>query len=124
MLSDLVKSKSFILIAILLLALVSVVLSKELRRKYEVSREIKKLEQDIAQFEQKNQDVLELINYLKTPEYRERQARSLLKLQKPGEFAVALLPANEETPAQEEGGAKNGGSNFGKWWNYFFKRAD
>lgn len=122
MLFDLLKSKSFILIAVLLLVLVSVFLSKELKRKYEVSREIKKLEQDIAQFEQKNQDVLELINYLKTPEYRERQARSLLKLQKPGEFAVALPPTGEETLAQEKGGTGSGGSNFGKWWNYFFKR--
>lgn len=92
---------------------------KELKKRYEITREINELQEQIKSLERTNKDSAELVKYLKTIEYQERQARSLLGLQKQGEFAVNLPfqeveNATTETTKQE--------SNFRKWWNYFFHK--
>lgn len=105
------------------LALVSVIyfLGQELNKRYLINKEVRKLEADISQFESKNEELLKLLNYLKTTEYQERQARQLLKLQKPGEFAVALPLQPEETEDKTSQKTKEGNfSNLKQWWNYFF----
>lgn len=95
-------------------------LGQELKQRLEIRQEVKQLEAQISNFEGKNQGLRELVDYFKTPEYRERQARSLLNLQKPGEFAVALpqLPEEEETTAPKP--SLDLESNLRLWWNYFF----
>lgn len=96
-------------------------LAQQLYRKYQINQEIKGLQNQIVLLQTKNQDILKVINYLRTSEYRERQARSLLNLQKSGEFAVALPGGEEEQTLGakvSENQAKS--SNFVKWWNYFF----
>lgn len=119
------KSKFFITGGLILLALILIYLGQELKKRYLVQQEIKKLEQEIFQYEQKNKDFLELISYYKTQEFRERQARTILNLQKPGEFAIVLPgdPASPTSTLGESGGVARSRSNASKWWEYFFSSA-
>jgi len=102
----------------LLLLMVSVGLSKMLRQKYEVNREIKKLQTRADEIQKENEELTELIKYYNTPEYTERAARDKLNLKKEGEFVVSLPPAEEP----KDGSAKQDNlSNPQKWFNYFFR---
>ncbi len=114
------KSRLFVLAGLAILATTLFFLGKELRKTYQIRREIQKLQAGIATYQSKNEEILKLINYFKTPEYRERQARQLLNLQKPGEFAVALPPSSEETETPPGDAPKPPESNLYLWWNYFF----
>lgn len=122
MIKEILKSKLFIWLAIPALLILVLFLGRQLYKSYTINKEIRDLEQEIAALEQNNQEVLELLNYLKTREYKERQARSLLSLQKPGEFAVALPPREEATGGAAGSEPETKQSNFVEWWNYFFKR--
>lgn len=101
------------------LVLLVIFLGKELKKRYEINKEIENLQNEIASLENKNQETSELMNYFKTREFQERQARSLLNLQKPGEFAVAL-PFQETAASTNEGRKESRSSNLKKWWEYFF----
>ena len=89
------KSKFFSGGALLVLLLTVYLVGREVNKKYQIRREIQSLQTDIQEHQSKNEELLKLIDYLKTREYQERQARTLLNLQKPGEFAVALPPQPE-----------------------------
>ncbi len=119
MLIALLKSKFGILATLILLMVMIFFLARETYKKYMIDREVEKLQAEIASVEEKNKEILELINYYKTTEYKERQARSILGLAKPGEFVVVLRPKPEgqNTPEQPE----KESSNFKQWWSYFFK---
>ena len=97
-------------------------LGRQAYKQYQIHREISGLEQEIEKLQSQNQELAALLEYFKTPAYKERQARSILNLKKPGEFAVAL-PPREEEQAGGESNAKikeTSGSNFQKWREYFF----
>lgn len=119
MIRELLQSKFFRLLLGLALALMAFYLSRDLYQKYQIRKEIRKLEEEIATLENNNKDMLELLNYFKTVEYKERQARSLLNLQKPGEFAVALPKGESSTSSQDSAEARPE-RNYIQWWNYFF----
>lgn len=119
---EFIKSKTFIVLGSLLLLVTLVVWSKTYYKRYQINQQIASLKSEIREVEGKSQEMNELINYLKTSEYKEQQARTLLNLQKPGEFAVAL-PNREEQAAEQARGqaAQESESNFSKWWRYFFE---
>jgi len=115
------KSKAFHWAAISLSVLLLIFLGQKFYKSYQIEKEIEGLQEDIVSIEQSNKEVLDLINYFKTPEFKERQARSLLSLQKPGEFAVTL-PLREDgdfDQAADESEVTEP-SNLFKWWEYFF----
>ncbi|MDP3741239.1 MAG: septum formation initiator family protein [bacterium] len=116
MILDLLKSRYFITLIAIFLVMVVIFLTKELQKRYEINQEISQLQADISELESTNRDSVELIKYLKTIEYQEKQARSLLNLQKPGEFAVNL-PYRDNVHEAEQ--AQDMESNFRKWWKYF-----
>lgn len=114
------KSKPAIIAGIAVLVIGLFYLGRETVRKRQIQAEISSLENEIAAISGKNKEILDLISYYKSVEYKERQARSLLNLQKPGEFAVAL-PGDPEQKSEEAGGrGQSYQSNLNLWWNYFF----
>src|SRR3989344_8167784 len=98
MFRDYLKSKTFFVIGLVLVVLMGYLLSKELNRRYRISREIEGLEQEIARFDNQNEELSRLVDYLQTPEYQERQARPPFKFQKTGEFALAPPPPPADEP--------------------------
>ena len=119
MFSEILRSKFFARIGAIALVLLLIFLGRELKKRYDISREIQSLQNEILSLEVKNQQTQELINYFKTREFQERQARSLLNLQKPGEFA-AVLPFQDTAASADEGLNESQSSNLKKWWEYFF----
>lgn len=120
MFSDFLKSKPFLASGFLALLFLTIFWGREMYRKYQINTEIRTLQSQIKELERSNQDTLSLISYFKTQQYKERQARSLLNLQKPGEFVVALPDRNEAGLSDQQSDIQTPEVNLRKWWNYFF----
>ncbi|MFA5126427.1 MAG: septum formation initiator family protein [Patescibacteria group bacterium] len=105
------------LLVLLIFSLVKV--GKEALLRYEIKQEINNLEAKLSDVQGKTDKMNQLIDYLKTDEYVEKQAREKLNLGAPGEKQVNL--ANEDSdaaaPVIDNGPSAN---NIVKWFNYFF----
>lgn len=99
--------------------------SREALRRYEIHKEIQKLEASAQDLEQQNSELSELMDYLTTSSFTEREARVKLGYQKPGEKAV-VIPVTESdgTGVSVLGAADTAKpdtrSNPHKWFDYFF----
>jgi len=119
-------SKLFLFIIILALIAVVVNLGRESYRKYQLTQEIDKLKIEIQRLEGSNDQLANLMEYLKEEPYLEKEARLKLNMKKPGEKVVILTskqqvqepdsPINvlaEINPEEEI-------TNYWQWWQYFF----
>lgn len=122
------------LVALVAVAWLFFPLSEKIKEKREIDKEIEDLNQEISQFENKNQKLEELTKYLQSEQFVEEQARMNLGLKKEGEEVVVI----QEGEGKVAGAfAENGDvddnkdkdqnkktsrrfSNMGKWWDYFF----
>lgn len=124
---NLLYSKFFLIFCLVLVMLLSVSVVKEVLRKIEINREINFLEQEIAQMENKNQELAELIDYFNTSRFQEKEVKSRLNLKEQGE-TVVFIPENNRTgnfsiTTEDSGneGVKTAQiTNPQKWWGYFF----
>lgn len=110
------KFVNLVLVVLLILSIVKVV--REALVRYEINREINSLEGQLNDLESKSNKLNQLIAYLKTDQYIEKEARLKLNLVKPGEKQInfssttgddSTTVALETTP------------NYIKWFNYFFQ---
>ncbi|MFH0912434.1 MAG: septum formation initiator family protein [Patescibacteria group bacterium] len=93
---------------------------------YKINQEIFALKLEITQLEQENIDWKNLIAYLKTESFREKEARRKLGYKKPDETVVALPqdnfaynnPGSVNNQPVEEQPSKL--TNPQKWWDYIF----
>jgi cell division protein FtsB len=102
----------------LMLVLVVVGATQVLIRKYEVDRQIAGLQKKADEINKKNLELSELVKYLNTPEYKEREAREKLNLKKEGELVVALPKQLGESLEQDNQPPLP--SNPSKWFDYLF----
>ncbi len=112
--------KSRLTTALLTLAFIAVAfITLELyRQKVEVDNEIARLQQQADTLNHDNQQLSELIKYLDTPEFQEKEAREKLNLKREGE-QVVILPEDDGN-GHVAGAAEQELSNPQKWFNYFF----
>jgi len=116
-------SKTVLIIGLVILVFLSIALGKELLRRYEINQEISGLEEEIAQLEQKNLDLDDLMVYFDTNSFTEKEARQKLGLQKEGETMVIIgenLNSNQEIVVETSQSTAAQSANPEKWWNYFF----
>ena len=114
-----VTSKFFLLTAIVALAAVGYGVLKSAVRRAEIEREIQALRTEITEHQSKSQELSQLIDYLNSEEYKEREARLQLGLQKPGENVV-VIPNSADTTTKSESQASNSSqANWRLWINYF-----
>lgn len=89
--------------------------------KYEIQTQVAKLQGDIHSYQQKNVELKQLISYLQSPAFQERQAKEKLNRQNPGETTVVVDSAEKASASQA---TKNNPSatpsNVIAWWNYLF----
>ncbi|MBU1039228.1 septum formation initiator family protein [Patescibacteria group bacterium] len=121
---SIVTSRIFLLVALVAIVIIGVGITKSLLRRAELQKEINQLESDTAVLENKNSELGKLIDYLATEEFKEREARLRLGLQKPGE-TVVVIPSLTNTNSQtnltnQQSTAEL--SNWQRWLNYFFKK--
>lgn len=121
------KSKLIIIFAIIILITFSIALTREIIRKLEINSEIAGLENEINKLEDQNTELADLIEYLNSTSWQEKEARNKLNLQAPGESVIAIIDNSiiEESTNGDNGNdiADNQGnktSNPQKWFKYFF----
>ncbi len=115
--------KLFILISALVMIFWGVKLGKEFYKEYQIQKEIDSLKNDIESLEKSNYKLSQLIEYYKTDEYKEAEARKRLNLKKKGEKVVIIEPAAKnaiENKTEKKNKRDDKLPNYKKWWNYFF----
>lgn len=107
---------SLVLLVLLILSIVKVV--REAMIRYTINKEIATLENQLSDLESKSGKIENMISYLKTDQYIEKEARIKLNLVKPGEKQINFTSSTDSLArldiAQES-------PNYIKWFNYFFK---
>ena len=107
---------------------IGISLGREAYRKKQVQGEIDSLQSEIGKVNQQNSDLKNLVSYLNTPAFQEKEARDKLNLQKQDEKMIVLQKdaqaANTVTPAGNN--AQNSTNNenlpnWKKWLQYFFE---
>lgn len=116
----------FIFVALLVIAGFAIYkMSHQAERQDGINGEVTKLQEQIGQLEGENQDLNDLINYLKTDDFKEKEAKDKLNLIKEGEQMVLV----KEEGLEEKTDLVNNGKetelivrreNYYWWWHYFF----
>jgi cell division protein FtsB len=123
-LKRLFRSNLFFLLVLILLALFSISLFREIMRKVEIQREIKKLEEKVSELENRNTELSSLIQYFRTDEYLEIEARTKLGYKKPGETVVVVTTNtnNVLNPVNDLNSPTWQKSNWQLWLDYFLNK--
>jgi len=125
---NILQSKLFISLGFIVLIFISIALAREIVHRREISRQIQDYKSEIANLEQKKVELGSLIEYLKTPSFKEKEARTRLGLQKPGESVISVPEGtlnNENSDLNTETGSNSSqtpDSNPKKWWDYIFNK--
>lgn len=102
-------------------------MSHQAQKQNSINDEIAKLQQQASKLEGENQDLQEMIGYLKTDDFKEKEAKDKLNLIKEGEQMVLV----KENALDEQNSSKNMEDNkipelvvyrenYYYWWHYFF----
>ena len=119
-LRKILKSKLFFAVGLAILVLLIIAFGREFSRRYALEQQVKSLESQVAEIENKNQEFTQLIDYFNTQNFTEEEARLKMGLKKPGEEVVVInQPAVKTRPAEAPDNLANL-SNPAKWWYYFF----
>jgi cell division protein FtsB len=113
--------KFFVVMSIVLIIAISIPLGKSLSKQRSADKEIAEVQKEIANIENKNQDLTKLVSYLGTDDFIEEQARLNLNLKKQGENVVVIKDLASSTQTEDVNAAKTQQKNMTKWKNYFFK---
>lgn len=121
------SSKVLLLISLFILIYFSVNLIKEVINRRDLQREVNKLQAEIDGLEGRNKELGSLIEYFKTMDFVEKEARLKLNLRKPGEHII-IVPEEKEEDTKPEGQVSSlikaeikTASNPQRWLNYFFE---
>jgi len=118
--SKIFSFKLFIAASIFAVVFLGTGLGKEFYRDYQIQKEIESLQNDIMAIEKDNYKLAQLIEYYKTDEYKEAEARKRFSLKKEGE-SVVIVRSNPRVLGDFDVEEENKNlPNYLKWWNYFF----
>ncbi|MBL7053183.1 MAG: septum formation initiator family protein [Candidatus Portnoybacteria bacterium] len=121
-------SKIFLFLITLALIAITVNIGRESYRKYQLTQEINRFKIEIERLEGKNEQLANLMEYLKEESYLEKEAKLKLNLQKPGEKVVIIsdiLSKEVSIPEQINILVNNNSeetTNYWEWWQYFFSQ--
>lgn len=121
---QLLNSKIFLFFCLVFICMISFSVIKEFLRKLEINHEINNLQADVSVLEDKNTEMADLVQYLNSSGWQEKEVKARLNLQSPGE-KVVLIPENNQTnlnlpePTEINGPEAEKISNAQKWFNYF-----
>jgi cell division protein FtsL len=83
-------SQLVIIIGIVIIVLFSVGISKKMYRQHQINIEIAELKKETEKLEKNNQELYSLIDYLKSDDFLESEARTKLGLMKNGESVTVV----------------------------------
>jgi cell division protein FtsB len=119
MIKEFLNSKIATLVLSVVLVLVMIMAAKILVQKRVIDNEVAKLQKQMDKAKQDNEQLSSLIQYLNTPEYKEKEAREKFNLAKEGEHVV-VLPQGETAGASTQSNTETKPANYKLWFNYFF----
>lgn len=92
---------------------------KQVQGQKEIERQKSSLQKQADSLQKQNDELNQSLQYLNSPDSKEKVARQQLNYKKQGEIVFGFADTNisQTAPAQD---TKNTG-NFKKWWNYFFE---
>jgi cell division protein FtsB len=125
------KQFLFTLVLLGLLVLISFPLSKNWRQKRSIDKEIQELELQAKELEGKNNNLKNVLDYMQSDQFVEKEARTKLNYKKPGESVVVIEGRPGETlvtetspfevlPEPPKTPELPATINFNKWLDYFF----
>lgn len=123
-------SKFFLIICLMIIIFLSVSVVKELLRKAEINSDIKQIQEQIAILENNNEELNDLMDYLNSSSFQEKEIKSRLNLKEAGEKVVFIPNKNKtdinynftgEGEITKENNNKET-NNPHNWWNYFFNK--
>ncbi len=121
----LVKNKLFIALGSLFIIFMLVAGIRQYRVRRQVQIEINDLSKQADSLQKNNQDLQNMIAYLKTDSYKEKAAREQLSMSKPGESVYSFSTVSNASAAMQQQAAdaqaQQDRSNLSKWWAYFFR---
>lgn len=120
-----IKEKSTLLMFLIItlsifLIFVIVNTTKIVYQKKQVDEQIGKLEEEVRNFEQKNQSLIDLIGKFQDPAYLEKEARKNLNLQKEDENVVMILKDDKTNSSAQEQNQEKNLPNYKKWLKFIF----
>lgn len=119
--------KLFFLVGICTSFVFGPALGGEFYRNYQIEKEIGSLKSEIESVEKNNYELSKLVEYYKTEEYKEVEARKRLGVKAEGE-SVAIIKQGIQSEKVEKGGVEiinnDNYPNYMKWWNYFFEKKE
>ncbi|USN53859.1 MAG: septum formation initiator family protein [Candidatus Nomurabacteria bacterium] len=128
--NPLAKTRFVLALALLVLAVISTSIVKELIRRHDVHSELSGLSEEIAALESRNTELGSLLTYLQSSTYHEQEARLKLGLQGQGE-RVLIVPGSEKTLPDNVNVENAKGTdpqkvqgNPNKWWKWLFLAKD
>ena len=111
------------------LVMIGISLGKETYRKRQIQREIENLQAEISKVNQENSDLANLISYLSSQEFQEKEAREKLNLQKEDEKMIVLRKEMGPQNGEKSGDVRNNSQtqeskvpNWRKWLEFFFAK--
>lgn len=118
-LPDLFFSKFFLIFCVALFLAILFGLANGTVKNYKVDSEIGDLQGEIKSLEGQNQDFSQMINFLKSENFIEQEAKLKLGLSKPGEKLV-IIPQSGNAINTNQNKESANLPNPSKWWAYFF----
>lgn len=124
--------KALLIILVAVLSFVGWQAAKKVQARLALVKEVTALEEEIEQLKVKNVELLDVLEYVKTDAFLEREGRLRFGLGKPGEKAIVISDLEKSTGDESVFSGKEGGiqekdaqqnlSNPQRWWRYFFGR--
>ena len=108
---------------VVIVVILVISLGKTITYNYQLGRQINQLNGQIALLQAQRDQLNYQIKYYGTQSYQERQARSQLNLQAPGETELILpsaspTPTPSASPAATSAKATHASSNFAQWLSF------
>lgn len=108
--------------------MISLALTQETYRRYQIQKEIQDLQTQADKKERDNEKLKGIIEYFKTDDFQEKEAKEKLSVQKEGEKVLLVKgdkssndpgkPADLSQASLPE--QRDNRTNLKKWWDYFF----
>ena len=118
---QLLSSKLAIFSLIILLAFFVNLKFKQWQNQRQIEKQMQELQSQAQTLQKKNDELNQSLQYLNSPDFKERVARQQLGLKKEGEqvysFGQPTATTTDQSSAKKQ-------SNASKWWDYFFDSED
>ncbi|MDI6778158.1 MAG: septum formation initiator family protein [Patescibacteria group bacterium] len=117
----------FFIAGLCVLVMIGISLGREAYRKKQIQKEIEGLQTEIQKMNRENTELSNLISYLSTQEFQEKEAREKLNLQKENEKMVVLRKEGEAKKGEGRNESQENtappekkGPNWKNWLEFFF----